>query len=60
MTRDQVNRVLREMEHVREASYECETPAQERRMSREYGRLSKIVKPYLDGSRPYSEEPVHV
>lgn len=56
MTRDQVNSILRQMEHVRELSYEAETRAEERRLDKEYGRLSKSIEPWITGKRPYSDE----
>lgn len=60
VTRDDVSRTLRQMENIREQSYEAETEAEERRLDREYGRLSKSIRPYLDGSKPYSEPSVPV
>lgn len=57
MTREQVNAVLRHMEHVRELSLEAETQAEERRLDAEYGRLSASIRPYLTGRKPYSDAP---
>lgn len=55
MTRDDVARTLRMMEHVRHLSYEAETKREERRLVREYARMAKAIKPYIDGTIPYSE-----
>jgi hypothetical protein len=55
MTREDVARTLRFMESIREQSYEAETKREERRLVREYGRMAKAIKPYIDGAIPYSE-----
>ena len=55
MTRDDVARTLRFMEHVREQSYEAETKREERRLVREYSQMARAIKPYIDGTTPYSE-----
>jgi hypothetical protein len=55
MTRDTVNGILRQMEQIRMDSYEAETVREERRLDREYGRLWKIIEPYVTGKTPYSE-----
>lgn len=55
MTRDDVARTLRFMENIREQSYEAETKREERRLVREYARMAKAIKPYIDGTIPYSE-----
>ena len=56
MTRDQVNATLRYMEHVRELSYEAETKREEKRLIREYAAMYRSIKPYLEGTRPYTTE----
>lgn len=56
MTRDEVTRIVGEMERIREDSYEAETEAEERRLISEYDRLSRIVEPYLDGKISYSKQ----
>ena len=56
MTRDQVNRMLRTMEHVREMSYEADTKAEEKRLCREYARMHKAIEPYITGKKQYSDE----
>lgn len=45
--RDILSNLLMQMEHVRMESYEAETKAEEHRLTREYGRLWRIVKPML-------------
>lgn len=40
-------RTLMQMERIREASYEADSPAEERRLVREYGKLSKFVMPLI-------------
>lgn len=52
MTREQVNSTLAYMERLREASYEAETKAEERRMLREYNQLWKSVEPFLSEKQP--------
>jgi hypothetical protein len=47
MTREQVNALLRQMEHVRELSYEAETAAEEKRLVRDYGRMWRAIRPFL-------------
>lgn len=59
MTRDDVARTLGYMERLREASYEAETKREERRMVAEYGRLSRAIRPYLEGKRPYAQPEPH-
>jgi hypothetical protein len=54
MTREQVSSTLMYMERLREASYEAETKAQERRMVREYGALWKSIEPFVTGAEPYT------
>jgi len=56
MTREQVSRTLRYMEQLRENSHEAETPAEERRKTKEYGRLWKAIEPYVTGRKPYIVE----
>lgn len=55
MTREQVNRVLRQMERVREDAGEADTPGQARRRLSEYARLWKAIKPYVLGDKPYAD-----
>ena len=55
MTREDVARTLRMMEHVRELSYEAGTKKEEKRLTAEHGRMWRAIKPYVEGSRPYSE-----
>jgi hypothetical protein len=55
MTRDQVDRTLSEMERIRMDSYEAETPAEEKRLTAEYGRLWRAIEPYVNGREPYSD-----
>lgn len=43
-----ISRTLQTMEYLRLASYEAETPREERRMTREYNELFKSIKPLLD------------
>lgn len=49
MTYEEVARTLRHMEHLRLSSYEAETRAEERRLTTEYGRLWKSIRPYVEG-----------
>jgi len=55
MTRDQVSRILREMEDIRMRSYEV-GPREERRLDREYGRLWAAIEPFATGAVPYTTE----
>ena len=55
MTRAEVNRTLMHMEGLREASYEADSKREEKRLTAEYGRLSKAILPYLTGT-PCSDE----
>lgn len=52
---EDVNRVLRQMEQLRHDAMEAETVAEERRLDREYGRLYRVIEPYLNGTEPYTE-----
>jgi hypothetical protein len=54
MTRDQVNRTLSHMERIRMDSYEADTPAEEKRLTAEYGRLWRAIEPYVSGREPYT------
>lgn len=54
MTRDDVNRVLRQMERVRELSYEAETKAAEKRLTREYKLMWQAIEPYVTNKIPYA------
>lgn len=55
MTRADVERTLRMMEHVRELSYEAESKKEERRLIREYKAMHEQIKPYITGAKPYTE-----
>jgi hypothetical protein len=55
VTREAVARLLGEMEQIRMDSYEADTPAEEHRLTAEYARLWKVVEPYVNGKRTYSE-----
>lgn len=55
MTKEQVATVLRHMENVRLASYETDSKAEERRLTKEYGRLFRTIKPYILSEKPYTE-----
>lgn len=57
MTRESVNSILMEMERIREASYEADSAREEKRLVREYGRLWKVIEPYVSGATPYSPSP---
>lgn len=48
MTQEQINRILRQMELVRELSYEAESAKEERRLIKEYERLWKSIEPYVN------------
>lgn len=54
MTREQVNSILKQMEHIRMLSYECETAREEKKLTREYGLLWEAIEPYVNGDKPYS------
>lgn len=54
MTREDVSRTLRYMEHLRESSYEA-SPRKAKQMDAEYGRLWESIRPYVEGKIPYSE-----
>ena len=60
MTRDDVSRTLRQMERIREDSYQAPSRAEEQRLDREYGRMWAAIEPYVSGREPYSEPPVPV
>ena len=55
MTRADVERTLRMMEHARELSYEADTKEEDRRLIREYKAMREAIKPYLIGKKPYTE-----
>lgn len=55
MTREQVSQTLRYMEQIREDSGEAEPPVAKRLIA-EYGRLWRIVKPYVEGKTPYTRD----
>jgi hypothetical protein len=55
MTRDQVNRILSQMESIRMDAM-AESAAEERRLDREYGRLWASIEPYVSGKRPYTDD----
>jgi hypothetical protein len=57
MTRDQLTRTLQQMERIRLDSYEAETPAEERRLTAEYGRLWKTIEAYVTGRERCSDDP---
>ncbi len=57
MTREEVSRTLRHMEQIRMDSYEAEGAREEKRLDREYGRLWKLIEPYVNGTKPYTEAP---
>lgn len=57
MTREQVNRILRDMEHIRELSYEAENKKKEAELVREYEQLWAAIEPYIDGDIPYDPSP---
>lgn len=59
MTREAVNRILRQMEQIRHDSYEADSEKDVRRLAAEYGRLWKIVKPYCEGTKPFADEARH-
>lgn len=56
MKRSEFSRTLRHMEHLREASYEAETAREERRLIAEYGRLAKLIEPYVKGELQLVED----
>lgn len=55
MTREQVSRTLRYMEHLRMASYEADSEREERKLTAEYGRLWRSIAPYVEGKTPYTD-----
>jgi hypothetical protein len=56
MTREQISQTLLYMERLRLDSYEAESRAEERRLTQEYGRLWRMVRPYVEGKIPYSSD----
>ena len=56
MKRSEYSRILRQMEHVREASYEADTKREEQRLIAEYGRLSKAIRPFTTGAQALEED----
>ena len=56
MKRSEFSRILRHMEHLREASYEAESKREEKRLIAEYGRLSKAIRPYATGAEKLEED----
>lgn len=56
MKLSEINRTLRHMEHLREDADEAGTPAERRRMDKEYGRLWKLIEAYVMGSEPVDDE----
>lgn len=57
MTREQVSRTLRILEHLRMASYEAESEREERELTAEYGRLWRSIESYVEGKTPYAAHP---
>lgn len=55
MTREAVARLLRGMEQLREDIDEAESPAEKRRLKKEYGQMMKAIEPYVTGKEPYTE-----
>ena len=55
MTREQVSRTLMHMEQIRMDSYEAETAREEKRLTAEYGRLWRVIQPFVEGKEPYTE-----
>lgn len=51
MKRSEFNRVLSEMEMVREWSYEAGSKSEEKRLITQYARLSRTIRPYLEGRK---------
>jgi hypothetical protein len=56
VTRAEVAQQLRLMEHCRHLSYEAETKREERRLLREYGLMWRAIEPYVNGTKPYSDD----
>jgi hypothetical protein len=56
MTREQVSRTLMYMEHLRLSSYEAETRKEKRRLNAEYGRLWASIRPYVEGTEPFTDQ----
>ncbi|GEP11773.1 hypothetical protein [Methylobacterium gnaphalii] len=56
MKRSEFSRILRHMEHVREASHEAETRREEKRLIAEYNRMSLAIRPYTTGAEKLEED----
>jgi len=48
--------MLSYMERLRMDSYEADSASEEKRLVAEYGRLWRIVQPYVEGKIPYSQD----
>jgi hypothetical protein len=56
MKRSDYERTLRMMEHVRLASYEAETKAEEKRLIADYGRMWKAIEPFATGAEKLEDD----
>lgn len=56
MTREEVEKALAEMERLREASRLADDVDEQRQYANDYHRLWRLVRPYVDGEKSYSEK----
>jgi hypothetical protein len=56
MTREQVEKALRDMERLREASRLADDVDEQRQHANDYHRLWRQVRPYVEGEKPYTQE----
>ncbi len=55
MTREQVKTALIEMERLREASRLADDVDEQRQFANDYHRLWRLVRPYVEGEKPYAD-----
>jgi hypothetical protein len=56
MTRAEVEKAVVEMERLREASRLADDVDEQRQHANDYHRLWRLVRPYVEGDLPYSDE----
>lgn len=57
MTKQQVEQVLDELERLLAASRTCDDVDEQRRLANDYHRLWRKVRPYVEGEKPYADDP---
>jgi hypothetical protein len=57
MTREQVEQALGELERLLAASRTSDDVDEQRQLANDYHRLWRKVRPYVEGEKPYSDDP---